>query len=291
VPSRVRRLLTVESGLNDGIATPVVMLAIAGAAAAEGVGAGGRGALLELGIGVAVGAGIGLGGGSVLRWASRHEWTDHGFSVVAVLALALLTYFAALAVEGNGFVAAFCGGIAYGAVAGRRGTARLTFVEESGNAVSLVVWAAFGALAVPILLERLTWIHVLYAVLSLTLIRMVPVAVALIGTRMGRNAVLFVGWFGPRGLASLVFALLALEALGAESQEAVAVIALTVLLSVLAHGVTAAPLAKRYGAWASARGPEPGGPVPDLPLRGLPRPRHRHQPGDPRRFENPLSGR
>ena len=87
----------------------------------------------------------------------------------------------------------------------------------------------------------------LYAVLSLTLVRMVPVALALIGSRLGRDTVLFVGWFGPRGLASLVFALLGLEALGGEADEAVAVIAVTVLLSVVAHGFSAAPLAARYG--------------------------------------------
>jgi sodium/hydrogen antiporter len=286
VPSRVRRLLTVESGLNDGIATPVVLLAIAGAAAGEGSGTPQLGgALLELGIGVVVGALVGFGGGWLFRFASRRNWADEVFLGVAVLALALLAYFAALAVSGNGFVAAFCGGIAFGAASARRGTAAqrrpgtqhgpgtLAFVEESGNAVSLVVWTAFGAVGVPILLERLSWIHVAYALLSLTLVRMLPVAVALLGTRTDRNTVLFVGWFGPRGLASLVFALLALEALGPDAETAVAVIALTVFLSVLAHGISAAPLAKRYGAWASARGPEPGGPVADVPVRGLPRDR------------------
>jgi sodium/hydrogen antiporter len=272
VPSRVRRLLTVESGLNDGIATPVVLLAIAGAATAEDVSLVRPGsALLELAIGVAVGAVIGAGGGWLLRWASRRGWADEAFTGVAVLALALLAYFAALAVSGNGFVAAFVGGIAFGAAAAQRAQAQLPFVEETSNAVSLVVWAMFGALGVPILLERLSLVHLLYAVLSLTLVRMLPVAVALLGSRADWRTVLFVGWFGPRGLASLVFALLALEALGAEAESAVAVLALTVFLSVLAHGLTAAPLAQRYGAWASARGPEPGGPVADVPVRGLPR--------------------
>src|SRR4029453_1165369 len=99
---------------------------------------------------------------------------------VAVLALALLAYAAALAVDGNGFVAAFCGGIAFGAAAGRRGPAELCFLQQASGAVSVLVWLAFGAVAVPILFDRLNWTLLLYAVLSLTLVRMVPVALALI---------------------------------------------------------------------------------------------------------------
>jgi len=276
VPSRVRRLITVESGLNDGIATPVVMLAIAGAAAAlagGGESPGLDGALVELLVGVAVGVAVGFAGGWVLGWARRRGWAAEDFIGVAVLALALMAYLTALAVSGNGFVAAFCGGIAFGAAAGPRGPAELAFLEQTGSAVSLLVWLAFGAIAVPIALDHLSWTLVLYAVLSLTVVRMVPVALALIGSGMDRDTVLFIGWFGPRGLASLVFALLALEAVGSAADEAVAVIAVTVLLSVLAHGVSAAPLAARYGKAASARGPEPGGAVPDLPVRGLPRAR------------------
>jgi NhaP-type Na+/H+ or K+/H+ antiporter len=274
VPSRVRRLITVESGLNDGIATPVVMVAIAGAVAAEESGASGPGgALVELAIGVAVGAALGFAGGWLLRWARDRGWAAEDFTGIAVLALALLAYLASLAVDGNGFVAAFCGGIAFGAAAGRRGPEELAFLEQASGAVSLLVWLAFGAIAVPIALDRLDWTLLLYAVLSLTVVRMIPVAVALIGSGTDRNTVLFVGWFGPRGLASLVFALLALEEIGAAADEAVAIIGATVLLSVLAHGISAAPLAERYGRWAAVTGSESVDVVPDLAVRGLPRPR------------------
>jgi sodium/hydrogen antiporter len=280
VPSRVRRLITVESGLNDGIATPIVMAAIAGAVAAEEAGASGPGgALVELAIGVAVGVAVGFAGGWLLRWARDRGWAAEDFTGIAVLALALLAYLASVAVDGNGFVAAFCGGIAFGAAAGRRGPAELAFLEQTGGAVSLLVWLAFGAIAVPIALDRLDWALLLYAVLSLTVVRMVPVALALIGSGTDRNTVLFVGWFGPRGLASLVFTLLALEEIGPAADGAVAVIGATVLLSVLAHGVSAAPLAARYGRSAAAHGPEPDGGVPDLPVRGLPRPRAGPRPG------------
>lgn len=275
VPSRIRQLITVESGLNDGIATPVVMLAIAGAAAAAGLesSAGPGSAAVELLIGAGVGAAAGAAGGWLLRVARRRGTGAEDFAGIGVLALSLLAYSAALAVGGNGFVAAFCGGLAFGTCAGRRAPAELVFVEQVGGLVSLLVWMVFGAIAVPTMLGNFVPLTLVYAVLSLTVVRMVPVALASIGAGLDRRTILFVGWFGPRGLASLVFALLALEALGSLSDQAVAVITATVLLSVLAHGVSAAPLAGQYGRAVAAAGPEPGGPVPvtPAPARGLSR--------------------
>ena len=257
VPARIRELITVESGLNDGIATPVVMVAIAGAATAAGLDteAGALGALAQLALGAVVGAVIGALGGWMLREARRRDLAAEDFSGIAVLALALLGYAASVAIGANGFVAAFCAGLAFGASAGPRAPEELVFIEQMGGLVSLLVWTMFGAIAIPLMLERLDALIVLYAVLSLTVVRMLPVALALLGAGLDRTTVLFVGWFGPRGLASLVFALLALEALGDVADEAVAVIALTVLLSVVAHGLTAAPLAARYGRLA-AQAPE-----------------------------------
>src|SRR4051794_26130839 len=259
VPSRIRQLITVESGLNDGIATPVVLLAIAGAAASAGLDSAegaGRPAV-ELLIGAAVGAAVGALGGWLLRQARRRGIAAEDFAGIAVLALALLAYAAALTLHGNGFVAAFCGGLAFGACAGRRAPAELLYLEQTGSLVSLLVWLAFGAVAIPIMLTRVDALMVMYAVLSLTVVRMLPVALASIGARLGSATVLFVGWFGPRGLASLVFALLAVEALGPLSDEAVAVVAVTVVLSVLVHGLSAGPLSTRYGQAAAATGPEP----------------------------------
>jgi NhaP-type Na+/H+ or K+/H+ antiporter len=254
VPARVRRLLSVESGLNDGIATPLVLVALAGAASAEGLtdSPGVAGALLELAIGAGVGVAVGGAGGGLLRWARQRGWVAEEFAGSAVLALALGAYAAAVALGGNGFVAAFCAGLAFGATAGRRGPAELVFTEQAGSLVSLLVWLGFGAVATPVVVEHATWTIVAYAVLSLTVVRMVPVAVALIGAGLDRDTVLFMGWFGPRGLASLLFALLTLEELGPAADPAVAVIALTVLLSVAAHGVSAGPLVQRYGRSAGA---------------------------------------
>ncbi|GAA4408165.1 hypothetical protein GCM10023168_25130 [Fodinibacter luteus] len=283
VPSRIRQLITVESGLNDGIVTPVVMLAIAGAAAAAGLegheGAGS--AVVQLALGVLVGSLVGAAGGWLVRQAGRRGLAAEDFAGVGVLALALLAYAAALAVDANGFVAAFCGGLAFGGRAGRRAPRQLVFLEQMGELVSALVWLAFGAVALPIMLDRVDALMVLYAVLSLTVVRMLPVALALVGSGLNRRTVLFVGWFGPRGLASLVFGLLALEALGPVADEALAVVTVTVLLSVLAHGFSAAPLAARYGAAEAAAGPEAGGPVEVTELRPSRAARHRaRQPTD-----------
>ena len=203
--------------------------------------------------------------------ARRRGWAAEGFAGSAVLGLAVCTYASALALHGNGFVAAFIGGLAFGTASGRRGEPLVPFVEETGALVSLLVWLAFGAVAVVPAVESLTWQVVLYAVLSLTVIRMVPVAVALVGARLGRATVALVGWLGPRGLASVVFALLALEDLGRPAAgHAVTVITITVLLSVVIHGATADPLAARYARLLARSADEQAdADTPDIPERRL----------------------
>jgi len=255
VPARIRGVLDVESGLNDGIATPVVAVAIAGAAAAGDVSGipGPAAAVTDLVVGLAVGAAVGLLGGVLWRAARRRGWAGTEFAGPAVLALALCAYTGALAAGANGFVAAFVGGLAFGNTGGRGVREEAAYVEQTGTLVSLVVWLLFGAVGVPAVVDDLRWQTVVYAVLSLTVVRMLPVAVALARARLGRETVAFVGWFGPRGLASVIFALLALEELRGEADPVVAVIATTVLLSVLVHGLTARPLARRYGRAAGAR--------------------------------------
>ncbi|HTP15697.1 MAG TPA: cation:proton antiporter [Streptosporangiaceae bacterium] len=271
VPARIRRLVNVESGLNDGIATPFVLIAIAGASSAHAASAKLAEAVAEVAIGLLVGAAVGGAGGFLVQVARRRGWVAGGFAGTAVLGLAVCAYASALALHGNGFIAAFVGGLAFGATAGRRAEGLVPFVEETGAAVSLLVWLAFGAVAVVPAFRSLSWQTVLYAILSLTVIRMAPVAIALAGTRLGRAATAFVGWFGPRGLASVVFALLALEELGERvAGRAVAVIAFTVLVSVIAHGATADPLARRFGPrLAAAAGAADDAGMPQLPARRL----------------------
>ncbi|MEL7974620.1 cation:proton antiporter [Isoptericola sp. F-RaC21] len=248
VPEKVRNTLNVESGLNDGIATPIVLVAIAGVATDHGIaGVEGPGsAVLALALGALVGAVIGGLGGALTRTARDRGWLSEELAGPAVLALALIAYTSALLVEGNGFVAAFVGGLMFGNVAGRGGAKETYFVEQCGSLASMVSWLIFGAVAVPVIGAQWSWAMVLYAVLSLTVVRMLPVALALLGAGFDRYRVGFIGWFGPRGLASVVFALLALEDLHGVASDVVAVIALTVLLSVVAHGFSAGPLASRF---------------------------------------------
>ncbi len=272
VPARIRRLINVESGLNDGIATPFVSVALAGAATGGQVaGHGPAAAVAELGIGVLLGLAVGGAGGLLVSVARRRGWAEEGFAGPAVLGLAVCAYASAVATGGNGFIAAFVAGLTFGTTGGRRGQPLVPFVEETGALASLLVWLAFGAVAVLPAIKVLTWQMVLYAVLSLTVVRMVPVALALTGTRLGWATIALVGWFGPRGLASVVFALLALEELGGTAARgAVAVITITVLLSVVVHGATADPLATSY----AKRLPRPAGgggdaALPDVPDRRL----------------------
>ena len=199
VPARIRRLINVESGLNDGIATPFVSVALAGAATGGQIaGHGPAAAAAELAVGVIVGVAAGGAGGLLVNAARKRGWAAEGFAGSAVLALAVCAYASAVAVHGNGFIAAFVGGLAFGTTGGRRGEPLVPFVEETGALVSLLVWLAFGAVALVPAMKTLTWPMVLYAILSLTVVRMVPVAVALAGTRLGWATVSLVAWFVGR---------------------------------------------------------------------------------------------
>ena len=254
VPPRVRSILNVESGLNDGLATPVVLTALA-VAAGEGFEPGG--ALREILVGVIVGVVVGAAGRRALTSASEHDWTTIRGRSLALLAVPILAYLAAVLVGSNGFIAAFVAGIAYAAAGGPvEHDAPDTVIVSIGDGLGAAVWYLFGAAVGPVLADIDSWEPVVFALLSLTVLRMVPVALALLGSGFRWKTVWFVGWFGPRGLASLIFALLSLEALGGEEgpfiaghREVLATIGLTVLLSVVAHGFSGEPLAERYGRW------------------------------------------
>jgi NhaP-type Na+/H+ or K+/H+ antiporter len=245
ISRRIRRLLNVESGLNDGIATPFVSFFIVGAAgAAYSAQESTMEALGDLGTGVLVGAGVGLAGGVLLAWARRTGWGLPEFVPLAALGLAILAYSATLWAGGNGFVGAFVGGLAFGAA--RHEANDVALVANCGSLLSLIVWLAFGSWVVPVL-EHAQWQVIVFAALALTVARMLPVALALLGTGLGSATIGIVGWFGPRGLATIVFALLAADALPSQQGELIlSASAAVVLGSVVLHGVTAAPFARWY---------------------------------------------
>ena len=253
VPGRIRRALNVESGLNDGMATPLVTLFLALLVAEEGAGPANwlARSLVEIGIGVVAGIAVGTISGRLIDAAQRRGWTSHLSDRLAILATALLAYGGAVTAGGNGFVAAFVGGIAFAVASKARLREPVEFTEDLALFASFLVWAIFGALLLaPQLSGGVSWLAILYAVLSLTLVRAIPVALAMIGTGLRPNTVLFMGWFGPRGLASVVFTLIAFETLeegGLASDTMIEIASWTVFLSVILHGVTAGPLARWYG--------------------------------------------
>ena len=279
VPVRIRRALNVESGLNDGIATPFVTLFIAVCASEEGLSgqAWGLEARKEIGLAIVAAFVVGYIGGKLLALAHGHGWASDVSEQIAILALALLSYEGSVAIGGNGFIAAFTGGLLFGAVTMGRLRTPVQFTETLGLSASFLVWSVFGGLfAGRLLTEELSAQPIIYAILSLTLIRMVPVAIALTGTHLRPATVAFMGWFGPRGLASVVFTLVALQDLehSGAGEMLLETATWTILLSVVLHGISASPLAARYGASVASAGE-----VPELAPAGEPKIRLRDLAG------------
>jgi sodium/hydrogen antiporter len=248
LPSRIREALNVESGLNDGGSVPFLMLFVALAASHEGLEDGWlQFALEQIGYGALIGAAVGAAGGLALRHAAARGWTVPEFEQLAMAALAVIAWLLADHAGGNGFIAAFVGGAAAGTAAGPLRDRVLEFTEDEGQILNLAVFFIFGVFAADALGEA-TWQMVAYAVLSLTVVRMVPVALAVIGLGLRPATVAFLGWFGPRGLASIILALVVVEEEPALAglDQIFLVMTVTVLLSILAHGVTAVPITRRY---------------------------------------------
>jgi NhaP-type Na+/H+ or K+/H+ antiporter len=239
----------VESGLNDGGSVPFLTLFIALALAEEGVEGGWLQFTIEqVGYGALIGGAAGFGGGFALRRAAERGWTTPVFEPLALAALAIIAWFVADEAGGNGFIAAFVGGGAAGAAAGPVRERMLEFTEEEGQVLNLAVFLIFGVFAADALGDA-TAEMLVYALLSLTVVRMLPVAIAVIGLGLSRSTVAFVGWFGPRGLASIILALVVVEDAAALAglDQIFLVMTVTVVLSVFAHGVSAAPLTRRFG--------------------------------------------
>lgn len=259
VPVRVRRLLNVESGLNDGLATPVVLFAIAALAGAEGLAPATSvlTAVIEIGLGAAIGSAIGFAAGAAVRFSDGAGMSTAHTRAIAVLMLPLLAYTVASAIGGNGFIAAFVAGSFFASALKSSDGKSLVLAESIVDPMGYATWLAFGALAVPTLLVHLGWQEFVFAAAALTVLRMIPVALSLLGSGLRRQTVAFIGWFGPRGLASVVFAMLAVEDLNPSStlDDVLATATLTIILSVVLHGLTAGPGARRYAAWVSAERP------------------------------------
>ncbi len=257
LPVRVRQSLNVESGLNDGICVPLFLVAVAVALAEDGAIGNGHAAQLvaeKIGYGVVGGVVAGAATAAVVIHAGGRRLVDKTWLQVVPLAGALLAFGLAEAIEGSGFIATFVGGAVFGGLRKHRGGNVSHLIEQSGAILGAVTFVVFGAVLLGPAIGDPTWAIALYAVLSLSLVRMLPVAISMLGAGAKRPTVAFLGWFGPRGAASIVFALLLLEGDELPGQGIVlTTVFVTVGLSVLLHGVSAAPLASRYADWHDAR--------------------------------------
>ena len=271
LPQRVRQSLNVESGLNDGVCVPLLLIALAVAAGSKSHGV--HVVLEEIGWGLAGGATAGALAGWLMNIARTRNLIAGSWLQVIPVAAAALAYGSATALGGSGFIAAFVAGMVFGNLL-RGDTSEVSFFsEEAGDLLDGVTFLVFGAVLLGPTLEHLTWQMALYAALSLTVVRMVSVALALWGTGVRAPTVALLGWFGPRGLASIVFAVIVQDSQLAHTATIVATTYATVGLSVLVHGLSAAPSVDRYVRWYQAHpsGGEPSmesSPAPELRARG-----------------------
>ena len=256
VPERIRQGLNVESGLNDGICVPLLLIVLAAAEVesnTEGSAHAVRIVVEEIGYGLLAGVGVGALVAAVIVYAGRRKLIAPAWQQTATVAGAFLAYGVAAGLGGSGFIAAFVAGMTFGHLV-RRDTQPLTlFTEDLGQLLNGVTFIIFGAVLLGPVLKDLNADAVLYGVLSLTVVRMVPVALSLIGAKARWPTVAFLGWFGPRGLASIVFAVIVVE--DSHLPQVATILAATyttIGLSILLHGLTAAPFADRYAGWLRA---------------------------------------
>jgi NhaP-type Na+/H+ or K+/H+ antiporter len=277
VPVRIRQTLNIESGLNDGIALPFLLLAIA-MADSEVLFHNPFDFLLnvvvQILLGIAAGLVIGFFGTRFTQWGQHSGWMSRNYQSISSLALILVAYGTAELIGGNGFIAAFCFGLASRIFAGKEETEDLyEYAETEVTVLMLLTFTLFGAVMLPPAIETVNPEILLFAVLSLTLVRMLSVAISMVGAKIRPVTSLFLGWFGPRGIASILYVFIVLESENLPGLELIyGVTMITVLLSIFSHGITAAPLANRYGARmetvdrVQAETPETET-VPEMPLR------------------------
>jgi NhaP-type Na+/H+ or K+/H+ antiporter len=253
VPSKIREALNVESGLNDGISVPVLFLFIAmftGNFADNPIDdinfQFGMGLFIkQIGIGLLVGGVLAFVGDWLIHRAAKRSWISSSWKPIVLIALALGCFAMAQALGGSGFIASFSGGLIYGAINRKHKLELLEAAEGFGDSLSMMTWVIFGAIIIEVYLPHFTWQIVLYALLSLTFIRIIPVFLSLIRTGISFKEKLFIAWFGPRGLASIVFAIIVMGVNFPHNATIILTVICTILFSVILHGISANTSIKR----------------------------------------------
>ena len=246
VPANIREGLNVESGLNDGICVPILFVFLALATNSAGEQSTTSLALKlvaeEIGIGVLVGGGLTILGAWLIKQCTHRGWITESWRQLPVIVLAVSCFAVAQILGGSGFIAAFTVGLLFGALAKDHKPKLLLAAEGTGDTLALLTWVVFGAAVVGQAIDSFTWEVLAYSILSLTLVRMLPVFLVLAGMKLRTDEKLFMGWFGPRGLASIVFAVIVLnEHLPGGGTIAITAVC-TIVLSILLHGLSANPL-------------------------------------------------
>ncbi len=272
VPGRIRQTLNVESGLNDGLAVPFITILIDVARREADTVVAYLGLFAQLvGLGVLVGAFVGWASGRLLEWSIAREWSTPSAERLATVAVAVVAFAGSELLGGNGFVATFTAGLVIGSTARHLVPRTTAFAQAEGQLLTLVTFLLFGVIVGAHVLDAIEWTYVAYGLASLLVVRPVAAALSLAGTGVRPLTAAFVGWAGPRGLASIVYAVLVAGTADVPYAEEIFVIAaVTILLSIFLHGFSAGPLSRRYGATVAARRGTEHARVPDLPLRHLP---------------------
>ena len=253
VPARIRQALDVESGLNDGVSLPFVIIFMGLASKSSGTGAV-ETFLREIGVAVVVGIVVGFIGGWLLDRAAKAGWMGYAWSGIAVIAIASIAFIIADVGGGSGFIATFVAGFTYGTMTRDHIRANELLAANLGSALVQVSFLVFGAVVLVPALGSITWQVVLMVVLALTVARIVPVAISMIGTKLAWPSILYMGWFGPRGLATIVFAALVVTQADLSGISTITTVAaITVGMSVLVHGMTAYAGSQRYADWYEAQ--------------------------------------
>lgn len=251
VPSKIREALNIESGLNDGISVPVLFLFIAFFTASQsgtdlGSFYGLQLLIEEIGIGLIAGLSITVITLYIVRFSNAHKWIAESWKPILIITLSFSCFTAAQIAGGSGFIACFAGGFLYGTIGDKYkfGNNAVESAEGAADTLSLGTWFIFGAFVITNFLQEFTWEVALYAVLSLTVIRMLPVYLSLNKTGLQLKDKLFIGWFGPRGLATIVFAIIVLDVPLPHQDTIIITTVCVILLSVVLHGITANPFIK-----------------------------------------------
>lgn len=251
VPERIRQTINVESGLNDGIALPPILICVAALAVHDAHGTGfsywGLFTLKQFVFGPVIGGLVGIVGGKLVEKASKREWMNSTFQQLISLSLAILAFTLAEKVHGNGFIAAYFAGLLLGTTTNSVRERIHEFGEAESLVLQLLIFLLFGMILIPISYMHWDWHAWVYAILSLSVIRILPVVLSLAGTDLSRGTKYFIGWFGPRGIASILYLLMVTIELGSAGLEKmISVIVLTIILSIYLHGISANPLSRLY---------------------------------------------